>query len=290
MENKRQEIEKLRGEKLDQHVNKSINILNLSTPPMSSWNKAGTWEIIKNKIHSSNKTMIVWGFSMAASISLLIASVASIDPQFFEDTVLDEKSVVEIKANRTSKEVQSINIPKKPGKLVKLSAKTSMNVIEAPEFRPYVQNIILDNKSTQTFENKISLVNPYFAIQHSAYNGTNASIGLDINLYTKVKKFQTHQVTLGTSLDFRQTNTESGSSIHPFSYINVGYSISNNNNHKGWNAMAGYMINPDSNTYKNTTVKLSIGRKLSKHLRVGPEFIFTNNFKKVYPGVSIILS
>jgi len=50
---------------------------------------------------------------------------------------------------------------------------------------------------------------------------------------------------------------------------------------------AGYLLNPNQIIYKDTTIRLQYTKSISNKLKVGPEIIFTNNFKKLYPGFTL---
>ena len=92
-------------------------------------------------------------------------------------------------------------------------------------------------------------------------------------------------------MQYIQTNhpetQESQNNLYYF--INAGYTFSDRLN-KGWTGEIGYLINPNDTFYREKTIKMSAHKKLGKHLKVGPEIIFTNNFKNIIPGLSVQIS
>ncbi|MFT7037236.1 MAG: hypothetical protein ACJA2S_005780 [Cyclobacteriaceae bacterium] len=286
-------MNQVKEEKIDRIVKIKIEVLNLFPPLGSKWSKNGSWKVIQNKLSNTNKTVIIWGFSVAASISILVAASINLNTSILLDSNSNEKKeistlvITEQKIHRkhylTKKEI-NINAIEKLNNKYTIPTINSIN--SQPTFKYSLQPFV--SKVRETQQNK-NIISPYFAL-HSGSSGTYPSIGFDFKLYSKNKNNMTHLMKLGISTNFQQINYEASSKVFPLTYIHVGYTHINELTNKGWNAQLGYMVNPDSNVYKNNTVKFTLTKKLSKHLRAGPEIIFTDNLRKVYPGISIVLS
>lgn len=286
-------MNQIKDKKIDRIVKSKIEVLNLFAPSGSKWSKNASWKVIQNKLSSSNKTVIIWGFSVAASISMLVAasinlnSPLQLDPNSIEkkeiSTLVFPEQKLSEKHYSPKKEIKISNIEKLNNKYTiptinSTSSQSVLNYVSQPS----------DSKRRESLKNN-SIISPYFAL-HYGSSGTYPSVGLDFKLYSKRKNSIKSLMILGVSTNFQQINSEGSSKMSTFTYINLGYVHLNELKNKEWNAQVGYMVNPDSNVYKNKTVKFTLSKKFSKHLRAGPEIIFTDNFRKVYPGISIVLS
>ncbi len=49
----------------------------------------------------------------------------------------------------------------------------------------------------------------------------------------------------------------------------------------------GYLVSQKGNYFKSTTFKVFTDIRLANGINLSPEFIFTNNFKQIYPGISL---
>jgi hypothetical protein len=286
-------MNQIKGEKIDHIVKSKIEVLDLFPPLGSKWSKNASWRVIQNKLNSTNKTIIIWGFSVAASISMLVAAGINLNTSFLLNsnssakkeiaTLIIPEQKVPIEHSPTKKEIK-INA------IEKLNHKYSVPTIKYINSQLALEYSLSPSTSRgrETKKNKHE-ISPNFAV-HSGSSGTYPSVGFDFKLYSKRKNNIKHLMKIGVSTNFQEINYEASSKVLPLTYINVRYSRLNELTNKGWNAQVGYMVNPDSNVYKNKTVKFSLTKKISKHLRAGPEIIFTNNLRKVYPGISIVLS
>lgn len=286
-------MNQIKEEKIDRIVKSKIEVLNLSPPLGSKWSKNGSWKVIQNKLSNTNKTVIIWGFSVAASISMLVAAGINLDTSILLDSYSNEKKEIATLVMTEQKTPRNHYLTKKKiniNSIEKLNNKYTIAKVNSINSQPKLKYSLQPSvsKARETQKNK-HIISPYFAL-HSGDSGTYPSIGFELELYSKRKNNITHLMKLGVSTNFQQINYEATRKVFPFTYIHVGYTHINELKNKGWNAQLGYMVNPDSNVYKNNTVKFTLTKKLSKHLRAGPEIIFTDNLRKVYPGISLVLS
>ena len=69
-------------------------------------------------------------------------------------------------------------------------------------------------------------------------------------------------------------------------------SISPNDFPTGWPGREttlgfGYLVSGKGNYFKNTTFKIFTDLLYASHITIVPEFIFTNNMKQIYPGITV---
>lgn len=285
-------MNQIKAEKIDRIVKSKIEVLDLFPILGSKWNKSESWKVIQSKLNSTNKNIIIWGFSIAASISMLVAASINLSTPILDsdNSIKEEISTLAIPEQIVLEKHYPIKKKIKINTIEKLYNKytiTSINSINSqPVLKYSLQPSISEGKETQK---NTRILSPYFAL-HSGGSGTYPSLGFNLNLYSHRKNNINHLVKLGISTSVQRIDHEGSNKVQPFHYINLGYSNINELTDKGWNVQVGYMMNPDSNVYKNKTVRFTAAKKFSKHLRVGPEIIFTDNLRKVYPGISIVLS
>ena len=200
---------RIQGEKIDQLVKSKIEVLNFSAPPDSSWNKNESWKIIRGKLRGSNKTLIVWGFSVAASISLLIAATINLDSHLFSEPIKPELSIESQFPIKETKKRQ-FNLKKELYKLDEITAIKFDNDFALPSYAKLIPAIdyVLQSVMLPEIKNypKKDLLKPYFAI-HTGNSGHYPTLGLNINLYSKLKNRIKKDVKLGVSSSFQIIET-----------------------------------------------------------------------------------
>ena len=298
MERKKVNLEDIKGSKIDLLTKRKIESLDLYSPPISGWNRSHTWQVIKNRLEGSNKTVIVWGFAVAASISLLVAAGFSIntDALFYQEPKIEQVSIlgnsaseksnhmIELKTNleRSESVLKNISIKYPVQNTTKIDFKVSKKIIKN------IPALVIDHAVKDT--KKSIELKPFFSAQYSDYSGISPTFGINFKVLSLSNHQIRHEVNLGGTVNFQKVTKENSSKVHTFTFLHVGYDRINETTNKGWSTQAGIMVNPDSNVYKNNTVKFSLNRQFNSHIKAGPEVIFTDNFKNIYPGISIVLS
>ncbi|MEQ6121300.1 hypothetical protein [Reichenbachiella sp. MALMAid0571] len=298
MERKKVNIEDIKGSKIDLLAKRKIESLDLYSPPISGWNRSNTWQVIKSKLEGANKTVIVWGFAVAASISLLVAASINIntdaffhqEPKMEQVLILENNNSSKINhlAEGTNKTARNESVLKNISIKYPDQRKTQSDFKSPVKIIKHVPTLTISRTANNT--GKSIELNPFFSARYSDYSGISPTFGIDFKVFTLYKHHIRHDVILGGTVNFQKVTNENSSKIHPFTFLHVGYDRVNETTSKGWSTQAGFMVNPDSNVYKNNTVKFSLNRQFNSHIKAGPEVIFTDNFKKAYPGISIVLS
>ena len=299
MERKKVNIEDIKGSKIDLLTKRKIESLDVFSPPIHGWNRSNTWQVIKSKLEGSNKTVVVWGMAIAASISLLVAASISLntDALFYQKPNQVETSILE--NNTSEKRIQGVAIKNtlERSESVLKNVKIKYPVAQiTPQINFKLSNDIINHLPVALIEHTANnpkrgiKLTPFFSADYSDYSGVTPTFGLDFKVFSHNHHHIRPDVNLGGAVNFRKVTKENSTKIHTFTFLHVGYDRINEATNKGWSTQAGIMVNPDSNVYKNNTVKFSLNRQFNSHIKAGPEVIFTDNFKKVYPGISIVLS
>ncbi len=292
-----------KGKEIDLLVKRKVESLDFFPPPISGWNKKETWQIIKKQMEGADKTLIAWGFSIAASISLLVAAGLHIQLPFrFSDPAMPTKEIALKSTDYTQAE---LTVAKAPGSMYTTTNRPtidrvkSKNIVQGKAYKQpaiksvprHVYNLDLQQEShTPSFNRKQLRLLPFISLSHATNMGTSPSVGLDYTIISHSKKDRIRSLTVGVNSRLQKVNHEQYTQTKLFTFVELGYSSQQKTSQKGWSAKAGLMVNPDSNVYSNNTVKFSLNRQFNQHIKAGPEIIFTNNFQKAYPGISLILS
>lgn len=296
MERKKVNIEDIKGNKIDLLTKRKVESLEVYSPPINGWNRSNTWQVIKSKLEGSNKTVVVWGLAIAASISFLVAASISLNTDaifYYEpNTSILERSESEINIQHTA---LKNHLKRKESVLKNVTIKYPVAQNNPPKNFKLPSDIIkslptsLTEHSTTIAKQGIKLT-PFLSAGYTGISGISPSFGIDFKLFSRTNHHVRHNVNLGGAVTFQKISNEISSKIHTLTILHVGYDRINETTNKGWSTRAGFMVNPDSNVYKNNTVKFSLNRQFNSHIKAGPEVIFTDNFKKAYPGISIVLS
>ena len=282
--------------KTDQISQKAVAVVD--EIPVRHFNPAKTWKKLSEKLGRIDKGLVTWGLAMAASFSLLVAAnikVFDLDPF---DLNIEDHTIIEISKSSTetikSNPKPAIHISglkmAKPTKQA-TELKKSVTVSEINQKQP--KTVVLLDKNEQELIEISRLSNPFV----SAFGKVNfqsgsvvPEIGVDFKIaenYTD-KRRQIYKIGMSSQLNFK-TNESGDKRVHPFTFVNLEFTSLNKKTNKGWTSRAGYLLNPDGQLYQDTTIKVSLFRNISKHIKLGPEVIFTNNIKQAYPSISLIL-
>lgn len=276
---------------LDKLVKDEIDVLDFTPPKTKHWIKSESWEVIKQRIGKTNTKLVAWGLAMAATVSLTIAAALEFNLKSLLDYTMPIKS--ELAYLKPQKPYQlNINQVRNMRKidLIKVKPITKINevsIISEDSKNSVVihKNLDLINTNSKT---RNPIINPYFSLGVGS-KSIKPEVGIDFLIFSIQKNFKTKQIKLGISTELVQQTKESHSQITPFHFANLTYDNIDNRSDKGWSVKTGVLINPDSNFYQNTTLKLGLRRQFSKRLKFGPEVIFTDNLKKVYPSLTLLL-
>ncbi|UXX79286.1 hypothetical protein N7E81_18190 [Reichenbachiella carrageenanivorans] len=264
--------------------------------PVKHFDLNETWLKLSNRLGHVDKRFVTWGLAMAASFSLLVAA----NTEIFNWGKLDTKPKETI-THSPSVTKEKVVLPQKlPASTAVLEKITPLPVKEKrnkPVIKPPTtdtqQSIVKLDRNAQKHIEMPRLSNPFvsvFAKVNLQTEGITPELGIDFKLmenYT-AKRREIYKLGASSQLNFR-TNEAGDRKMHPHTFVNLEYSTLNKHTNKGWTTRAGYLLNPDGYLYQDTTIKVSLFRNIGKHLKIGPEVIFTDNLKQAYPSLSLVL-
>ncbi|UXP31381.1 hypothetical protein N6H18_13580 [Reichenbachiella agarivorans] len=283
-----------------QNASKTADHLFLSTSK-----KASIWENLSKKLSEVDKRILTWFFAMATSISLLIAG--SLDLLHFDKISKPaiEKQMGSAPLNRIKTEIA---LTSKESSICRMNSKGIAETLR-PLTVASIPTIVYDHKETipavaaKEAEKKTSFpivekFKPNFFGSLAISNiGASPEIGISAPILKIESTTHVQQLSLGVSgqMTFYQEHSPESKVVNqaiPSYYVNLEYDIKGKNSKSsGWGARVGYRINSgDSSLFDKQTIKASVHKNINNHIKVGPEIIFTNNFKKVYPGIALVVS
>lgn len=282
--------------KTDQISKKSVVVLEEIL--VKHFNPAKTWEKLSERLGRMDKGLVTWGLAMAASFSLLVAAnieVFDLNPLDFN---IEDQAIL----NTPESKQHTIRIlPKPPVHITELKlAKPTQQTTELkkPVIAPIVNKqqsktvLIIDKNQHESVEVS-RLSNPFVSVfgkVNFQTEGVVPEIGIDFKIAENYssKRRQIYKIGVSSQLNFK-TDESGDRRVHPHTFVNLEFTSLNKKTNKGWTSRAGYLLNPDGQLYQDTTIKVSLFRNISKHVKLGPEVIFTNNMKQAYPSISLIL-
>lgn len=102
----------------------------------------------------------------------------------------------------------------------------------------------------------------------------------------------------GSSSFFFEKNAPDKYSTYINTFLNLQYYWNGKNptrylthDYVGWQGIGvGYLINAQGDYFFGNTFKLFYTIALSKHIEAGAELYFTDDFKSIFPGISILIN
>lgn len=284
------------GIALDETSKKAVAVVEKT--PLKSFDAQSTWEKLSKKLGQVDKRFVTWGIAMAASFSLLVAANISL----FNWNELDQPPQQTQISSPITSENATVELPKRTKPItiveqiephtIKPASQIKENRIHSKlDTRP--KTILLQNQVEKPKIDLYPLSNPFVTVFAKANFQTGSitpEFGLDFKLaenYT-ARRRDIFKLGISSQLNFK-TNEEGDKKMHPHTFVNLEFTSLNKKTNKGWTTRAGYLLNPDGHLYQDTTIKVSIFRNIGKHIKVGPEVIFTENLKQAYPSISLVL-
>lgn len=269
---------------------------------LKSIDSSKLWSKVEHQLENMDKKLLSWFMAMATSFTLLVAAGLEYGDELdlfegIQEIDLSNNDAFDNKSeNHTHKDISFLNQEiftqelqsKKPFNNSSLKAKKLDIKQVLPEQSKGLESI--------TQRSKQSIFNPNLSFSAEVrYRQQSFSPGISIDF--QILQIQSpravHSFHLGWDAmltNTYSTNTEVPSSSKYVShFVKIGYDWRPVNKN-GWRVESGYLINPDGTNFENTTIKMSVMKNITPHLRCGPEVIFTDNFSKSIPSFSLVVS
>lgn len=289
-----------RKNRLDRFVKSKLDILDLQSPPINGWNRENTWQSIRKQLSTTNKNVVAWGLAMAASMSLVVAASINLSTDIFFDIMKDTSAISMISDTMDGTKSYNDPITNRPERINEVEKVKNIESTESisNQFQPiFIPTQAIDNGTGDTYSNNsiahkaIAKVTPLLDLNYNvSSSGPGIGFGIDFNLHSRTKGRIQQDLDLGISTRIQRISTEQGDKLRPLAFLNLEYSRQNVHTQKGWSVRTGILLNKGGSQFQKNTLKFSVTRQFNKRIKAGPEVIFTNNFAKAYPGVSIVFS
>ncbi len=303
---------KMNDKQLDQAFQKKVDHVQKHNGINVFWDKEGVWKRIQKALEDSTSgpKMIAWYTVMAANISLLVASAVNLvnyDVDFLnatEPTVAElvieplnlDAPVTKAAVYYTSLPADSMTIPVRSRQVLSLEEEASFSVVDRlPEKRNKFQSftrLTAEDLAKSKFTPALKFHIAGGLSTNSRLISPKLDLGVKINLsrMSDVKK----SLFVGSSIHFLQNiNLEQGSTkgLSKGYFIKTAYENERivNGKRKSWSTGAEYLIHSDDDSLPGNTLKVFYNHSIYGRLKIGPEVMFTKDFKKVYPGITLAL-
>ncbi len=271
--------------------------------PGSKWDKSASWQKIRQLLDTKNKQMVIWYFAAAASLSFAFAATLNENLNVFKNSIDELLTKPIADAQPVLKENQN-------GETIAIEKTEPLNIKRKAPYQPPVQLVApatpqLIQESIATIEipkNNVSSsrisVEPALNFGsftgRSVMSGLSGGVSLDLRYHLNKHHGRSGYMAVGVqSTLIPKHNTEDQFNIYPATFLTTKYgqtSVNKNGQNKVWEIGASYLLNPDQEIFEDSTIKIQYNRTIVGRLRGGPELIFTNKFRKVYPGFTIVFS
>ena len=301
----------MNDKQLDQDFQKKVEHVQKHNGIHVFWNKEGVWKKIQKALEDSpnGPKMIAWYTVMAASVSLLVASTVNFvnyDYELFNAE--DAKEIVKVESSDFKKSptastvyysalpADSMIIPVRSRQVQSLATAYVEHTIDRlPVADEKLRSVT--RMSTESLQQSKFNQNVKFHISggigaNTRFIAPKIDLGLKINLTrsSNVRK----SLFLGSSIQLmRSINSEQGSN----SRFSKGYFLKSayeneryeNGKLKSWSTGAELLIHSNDDSLPGNSLRVFYNRSIYGRLRIGPEVLFTKDFKRVYPGITLAL-
>lgn len=282
----------MKARQFDKEIKTQVVKAEKKGTPTFAWDQDKTWEKIKSTISSSKGKAIMLYFSMAASVSILVGSNI---PWSDILPVLEQPKTLQIASK--AKEVELIGPAISPLGVPKIAIEhvaapnPTEQIHEHEVMRSLAneqdQEISLDLQVTSypAYTKETIKIRPFGGFQ-GGIQGMNFSVG--IAAWKSLPNSTVGVDQIGVSLEFRHllNHWQPAETFKPAAnqtlFLNAMVG-----KEEVWTLGVGYNLLMQKNQPQDTqAVKIYYQRKINKVMQVGPEVIFSANFRQVYPGIS----
>ncbi|MEQ9424451.1 MAG: hypothetical protein RJQ09_08550 [Cyclobacteriaceae bacterium] len=305
----------MNSKKLDQVFKTNVKHVQKHNGIHVFWDKEGVWKKIQKALEESGAgpKMIAWTTAMAASVSLLVATTVSLkhfsfDP-FQEDRIVAEEPSTEFEVNDSKKDLK-VAFTSFPVDSMVIPIRSRSVDLTSPEYKATKLSVL--KRSTEPIKlKKAELIykqlkdqkrnyKPKFAVNFNGglsvngrYAGSQLGLGVTIDL-AKKENIQ-KRIYLGSNVQFmqvlKQTENTAASDIATAFALRAAYEQdrAGGKQFSGWSTGAEYIMHTNDNSLQKPALKVFYTRSILGKLKIGPEILFTRNFKKAYPGITLAL-
>lgn len=280
---------------IDKRVKWAVANTETIAPINAQFDKASIWLQINTRMSKVTKETYIWALAIAASISMTIASGISLMDINKNENI--QKEVFTIVPSPTEEVTETLDTRSSNrlafSKINALPIETETQPMPLLEMRTTRTHQIEDPQHIGSLTSFTPILPRFLDLDASVgfnQNGILPEVGLKVNILNFTKNGRKQKFSIGSSAQLAKTNfseRKNTTNTKLFVFATATYENLDSNKTKGWIAQAGYLLNPDGNLYKDTTVRLSLKKQFSKHITIGPDITLTNNLKKVYTGFTL---
>jgi hypothetical protein len=281
----------MKANEFDKKIKAQAKKVEHTLPTGIVWDINKSWNQIAQMLKHANPKSFVWYFSLAASISMVMANTGLITstwkrPEAETITSLEDSPLSTIKINPSPSAIQpsihdSIQIKLVNSKDVVALPSISSKLVYADINPPSASNGQRDSQYT---------IGRFKPILNAGMNRSGVRLSCELMFITN-KTIK--NASIGMSLEMNTqffTNLPQEAALLNYShhalYMNVV--VLNESAKRPWSARIGTPLWQSNNRDDNApALKMNYQTKIGKRVFIGPEIIFSKGFKQVYPGISL---
>ncbi|MDA0193771.1 MAG: hypothetical protein O2887_01120 [Bacteroidetes bacterium] len=304
----------MNNKKLDETFRKDVNHVQKHNGIHVIWNKEAVWKRIQKAITGAGggPKMIAWYAAMAASASLLVAASLSLEDIKFDfnsdqETIGNVTALIYNDAPITPITVGNNYFP--THNLTIKSRTTDIQLSRSRHGKIPIDQILTRRAKSQVengslilkkSDNNIKLRQPNFGVRfEGSFSANGRYVGPSFGFGATMDLLKSEEITkkiyLGSSVQLIKTHgmSEGYSNALKKAYI-VKAAFENSKSKNGrtatWTSGVEFILHSTDQSVDKPMLKLFYTRGIIGKLKVGPEVMFTRNFKKAYPGITLALS
>lgn len=279
----------MKANEFDKKIKDQLRKVEQTRPSDVVWDINKSWDKLALLLKQASPKSIVWYFSLAASVSMVMANVSLFTydwsrPEIQEQEKLAINTSFKPKAQYAeSKQIDATT--SSPHQLLSVNSKgaddiPAINHGNVPKFIPQATVYRNGKMRNQSFAPRLNtgmgpsgvkLSGELIFISHKNIKNVNLGMSLEMNSHF-----------------FTSQNKETGISNRSQHAVYMNMVVINDNAKRPWSARIGTPIWQTNGADSSASMlKMNYQTKVGRKLHIGPELIFTKGFKQVYPGISL---
>ncbi|GEM_PF-4584365 len=282
----------MKANEFDKKVKNHVKQVEHATPKHVKWDIDRSWDKISQLLKQASPKSIIWYFSLAASVSMVMAST-----QLIKDIFEPVETDIEVGQDNTNTEVASYSDTptSRPDPIKSLmylepvaARKIAYTLVEPSDLHKIDIKTVSLSSSTPTSHKQIH-VKPRFSTSASTrgfFAGAELRVLSNQSIRNTRLGFGLEAIA---DLSSFANQEENNSKLPATNALYASLLLVNDKSKRSWNASIGTPVIQsvtDDNKLK-PMLKLNYQTKLTPWLYIGPEVIITRQFKKIYPGITL---
>lgn len=281
----------MKASEFDKAIKDQVKKVGHIAPANVTWDINKSWNKLSELLKQASPKTLVWYFSLAASVSMLMANATLINNEWEDILPASSMSLVSnasspITSVPTQPTVELTTI--RPSRFPFVDAKAVKSLPTIKSIQNRAEFVKMEQPASElTSKNEKVAIRPNF---HTGISASGLRLSAELMVIANKK---IHNSSLGMSLEmnsqhFNSLNQETIFSSRSQQALYINMVVLGGKAKRPWSARIGtplWQTNPTDSTAP--MIKMNYQTKVGQRVYIGPEVIVSKGFRQVYPGICI---